>query len=59
MEKILFRQPTAAVTFRDRLIAEAETLVRFPHRRSGNCNRSRSSHEQRAKNFSANIALGC
>jgi hypothetical protein len=32
MEKILFRQPTAAVTFRDRLIAEAETLVRFPHR---------------------------
>ena len=24
--------PQAAVTFRDRLIAEAETLVRFPHR---------------------------
>lgn len=24
--------PQAAVTFRDRLIVEAETLVRFPHR---------------------------
>ena len=24
--------PQAAVTFRDRLIAEAETFVRFPHR---------------------------
>jgi plasmid stabilization system protein ParE len=26
--------PQAAVTFRDRLIAEAETLVRFPHTRA-------------------------